>query len=210
MTEEEWLKCKNPQLMLKFLATLKKKRKLALFGVACCRRIPRLTQEQSSSAALDIAEHYADRKAKIEELRIANRKALPKGDYSHLSRPALKCYLAEHAALCNAACNAQLMLRQTLEATLNVTAEKACQCALLREIFGNPFQRVRINNAWLTSTVVSLAQQMYDTRDFSAMPILADALMDASCDNETILTHCRGPGPHVRGCWAIDLLTNRE
>jgi hypothetical protein len=57
---------------------------------------------------------------------------------------------------------------------------------------------------------VLLAKQMYDARDFSAMPILADALQDAACDNEDVLNHCRQPGEHVRGCWVIDLLTGRK
>jgi hypothetical protein len=47
---------------------------------------------------------------------------------------------------------------------------------------------------------------MYGSRDFGAMPILADALQDAECDNAAILDHCRGPGPHVRGCWVVDLV----
>ena len=54
------------------------------------------------------------------------------------------------------------------------------------------------------------AQQMYESRDFSAMPILADALQDAGCDNADILDHCRGPGPHVRGCWVVDLVLGKE
>jgi hypothetical protein len=62
---------------------------------------------------------------------------------------------------------------------------------------------------WRTSTAVTLAQQMYDSRDFSAMPILADALQDAGCDNADILDHCRGPGPHVRGCWVVDLVLGK-
>jgi hypothetical protein len=62
---------------------------------------------------------------------------------------------------------------------------------------------------WRTSTAVALATQMYDSRDFSAMPILADALQDAGCDNTDILDHCRGPGPHVRGCWVVDLVLGK-
>ena len=51
-----------------------------------------------------------------------------------------------------------------------------------------------------------LAQRIYDTRDFSAMPILADALQDAGCDNADILSHCRdASAAHVRGCWVVDL-----
>jgi hypothetical protein len=77
--------------------------------------------------------------------------------------------------------------------------------ALLREVFGNPFRPVKFNKAWRTDTAVSLARQMYDGRDFSAMPILADALQDAGCDNEDVLAHCRDAGAaHVRGCWVVD------
>jgi hypothetical protein len=81
---------------------------------------------------------------------------------------------------------------------------------LLRDIFGNPFRPVTFSPSWRTDTAVSLARQMYDARDFSAMPILADALQDAGCDDDDILTHCRGPAPHVRGCWVCDLVLGKE
>jgi hypothetical protein len=58
--------------------------------------------------------------------------------------------------------------------------------------------------------VVALARQMYDSRDFSAMPILADALQDAGCGNEDLLDHCRGLGSYVRGCWVVDLVLGKE
>lgn len=51
---------------------------------------------------------------------------------------------------------------------------------------------------------------MYDARDFSSMPILADALEEAGYTSADILDHCRGPGPHVRGCWVVDLLLEKE
>ncbi|HEV3437139.1 MAG TPA: hypothetical protein VG122_07260 [Gemmata sp.] len=57
---------------------------------------------------------------------------------------------------------------------------------------------------WLTSTVTALARQMYESRDFSAMPILADALQDAGCDNEDILNHCRESRQHLCRCWVVD------
>jgi hypothetical protein len=107
---------------------------------------------------------------------------------------------------------------------------------VLREVFGNPFATRRkrkgdprrgwmFDPAWRTDTVVTLARTMYDARDFSAMPILADALQDAGCDNEDILTHCRDKqkvpgntpksalarqtGEHVRGCWVLDLILEK-
>jgi hypothetical protein len=79
------------------------------------------------------------------------------------------------------------------------------QMELLREIFGNPFRPVNFNELWRTSTVIALARGMYESRDFSAMPILADALMDAGCDNIDILNHCRQSGQHSLGCWVLDL-----
>ncbi|AWM42340.1 hypothetical protein C1280_21800 [Gemmata obscuriglobus] len=72
------------------------------------------------------------------------------------------------------------------------------------------FRSIEFDWAYLTATTVAIARQMYESRDFSAMPILADALQDAGCDNDDVLNHCRGPGPHVRGCWVVDLLLGKE
>lgn len=80
---------------------------------------------------------------------------------------------------------------------------------LLREVWGNPFRPVAFDPAWRTEAVVALAQQMYEARDFGPMPVLADALDDAGCANAEILAHCRGPGPHVRGCWVVDLVLGK-
>ena len=88
-----------------------------------------------------------------------------------------------------------------------VQAEWTAQLAVLRDIAaGDPILPVAFSPAWRTDTVVSLAWHIYESRDFSAMPILADALQDAGCDSADILNHCRGSGPHVRGCWVVDLL----
>jgi hypothetical protein len=59
------------------------------------------------------------------------------------------------------------------------------------------------------SAAVGVAQAMYESRDFAAMPILADALEDAGCDSPDVLAHCRGDGPHVRGCWVVDLVLGK-
>jgi hypothetical protein len=68
---------------------------------------------------------------------------------------------------------------------------------------------VTADPSWLTSTVTALARQMYESRDFSVMPILADALQDAGCENPDIIAHCRESGPHVRGCWVVDLILGK-
>ncbi|OWK36483.1 hypothetical protein FRUB_09046 [Fimbriiglobus ruber] len=87
--------------------------------------------------------------------------------------------------------------------------EQKQQAVLLRDIFGNPFRPITLDSSWLTSTVTALARQMYDSRDFSAMPILVDALQDAGCGDDQVLSHCRGPGPHVRGCFVVDACLNK-
>ncbi|WP_246173677.1 hypothetical protein [Limnoglobus roseus] len=89
-------------------------------------------------------------------------------------------------------------------------SEFAEKVKLLRDIFGNPFHPVAFDPTWRTSTAVAFANEMYQSRDFSGMPILADALQDAGCENEDILNHCRGEGPHVRGCWVVDLILGKE
>jgi hypothetical protein len=89
-------------------------------------------------------------------------------------------------------------------------AELAAQCDLLRDVFGNPFRPVAFDPGWRAPTAVALARQMDDAdpdeRDYAAMPILADALQDAGCDSADLLGHLRGPGRHVLGCWALDLI----
>lgn len=77
-------------------------------------------------------------------------------------------------------------------------------------VFRVPFRSVAFDPAWLTSTAVGIAQGIYDDRAFDRMPILADALQDAGCENADILGHCRGEGPHVRGCWVVDLVLGKE
>jgi hypothetical protein len=86
-------------------------------------------------------------------------------------------------------------------------------CALLRDVFGNPFRRVTVDPVWLTwndGTVVKLAEGIYGDRGFDRLPVLADALEEAGCQDADILGHCRRAGPHVRGCWIVDLLTGRN
>ena len=89
-------------------------------------------------------------------------------------------------------------------------AERRTHCDLIRELFGNPFCPVAFPPSWRTDTAITLARQMYDAREFSAMPILADALQDAGCDNDDVLNHCRAPGVHVRGCWVVDLVLGKS
>jgi hypothetical protein len=87
------------------------------------------------------------------------------------------------------------------------------QCQRLRDVFGNPFRTVPLNPAclaWEAATVPKFAAVVYEERAFDRLPVLADALEEAGSEDAELLAHLRGPGPHVRGCWALDLLLGKS
>ena len=95
--------------------------------------------------------------------------------------------------------------------------ETPAQAGLLRCLFGNPFRPMAISPSWLTPAVILLAQAAYGHRDLPSghlgpqrLAVLADALEDAGCADADLLGHLRGPGHHVRGCWAVDLLLGKR
>jgi hypothetical protein len=87
-------------------------------------------------------------------------------------------------------------------------------CALIRDIFGNPYRKPPVLDrswlAWNGGTIPNLAQTMYASKRFRDLPILGDALEEAGCTDETVLAHCRGPAPHVRGCWVVDWILEKK
>jgi hypothetical protein len=92
-------------------------------------------------------------------------------------------------------------------------AEAHVHCGLLRDVFGNPFRPVTLDANGLTPAVRTLARAAYEDRalpsgelDRQCLAVLADALEEAGCTDVQLLGHLRGPGPHVRGCWPLDLL----
>jgi hypothetical protein len=92
-----------------------------------------------------------------------------------------------------------------------LAAARVAFCPLLRDLAGPvPFRPVSFCSAWHTPIARALAQGIYEDQAFDRLPILADALEEAGCDNADVLDHLRGPGPHVRGCWALDLLVRNE
>jgi hypothetical protein len=99
-------------------------------------------------------------------------------------------------------------------------AEERAQTNLLRDLFGNPFRPVALHPAWLLwndGAAVSLAQTVCDDRDLPSghlyagrLPVLADMLEEAGCTDAELLGHLRSAGPHVRGCWDVDLVPGKE
>jgi hypothetical protein len=230
MTEAEWLACDDPIEMLKYLRGphslreevsgiftylvevdapgLTSKRKLRLAACACCRRIWHLLCDRRSQELIETNEQFAEGIASAEHLAFAHIKAS-------------EAYESAKSVLYSEAAKAVLGLREWLDverlrpirdvirrelSESYVRPELIAQSDLIRDVVGNLFRPVIIAPEWHTDTAIIFARQMYESRDFSAMPILADALQDAGCDNTEILNHCRADEVHVRGCWIVDLL----
>ncbi len=97
-------------------------------------------------------------------------------------------------------------VRERIADTARV-AEHSAQADLLRCVAGNPFAPVAFATHWRTETVAQLVRGIVADRAFDRLPILADALEEAGCDHPDVLSHCRTPGPHARGCWVLGDLT---
>ncbi len=226
MTEAQWLTATDPAALLTLSMEETHERKVWLFGCACCRRIWGLLIHPSSRFAVEVAERYAEGVTGRSDLDIAAGGArlasnLAREDaepFASATDPSPASYeVAAHAAykLSHPARPVGwLLMRETAEAASIASgqpSEDAVQTEFIRDIFGNPFRPVAFSPEWRTSTAIAIAQQMFESRDFSAMPILADALQDAGCDNDDILNHCRDEKQvHVRGCWVVDLVLGKS
>ncbi len=231
MTESEWLNCADPQVMLEFLREKTSDRKPRLFAVACCRRIWHLVTDGRSRQAVEVAERFADNLAKTSELKAAcpmrrnDADPCEKVAWGVADRNALISAVITSAATILIASPEssstqvfEVLERREEEAVTKlleqsnkmVRREEAEHCQILRDIFGNPFHHIAIDSSWLTPAVKALAQSIYDERTFDQMTFLGEELVKSGCDNQEILGHCRGPGPHARGCWVVDLLLGRE
>jgi hypothetical protein len=214
MTEAEWLTSRDAVAMTDFHRGQMTNRKLRLFAVACCRQLWDCLCVDAVRLAVEVNERYADKLATQQELAKARNAAHgPAHDaWSDCRRegwPTEEVVRRLFFAVFMAQDTQQLRIDRMNRLRTDPLLERTAPYLLL-DISGNPFRPVRFNAAWRTDTAVALARAMYESRDFSAMPILADALQDAGCDSNDVLNHCRGDGPHVRGCWVVDLVLGKE
>jgi hypothetical protein len=237
VTETEWRSCADPKAMLRAVYAGATPRRLTLFACGCCRRVwDRLAAEARQAVAdaerwadgdadddrlMATLEHAAVISAPITGLGEAQRQDLGQRRCS-ATTAAVGGLILEATGLLTAAdppdSPAALVrelaraLRDVRRATRAGTAERATQAALVRCVFGNPFRPVAADPAWRTwdgGTIPRLARAAYEDRGSDRLPVLADALEEGGCTDAALLDHLRGPGPHVRGCWVVDLLTGR-
>ncbi len=202
MTEEAWLSCEDPRKLFVWLRPVATDRQLRLFACAFWRwhaqQQPERTGETDPemSRALDYAERWA-------EEGMPHRGAGPEFSIGFRWHPLFARHASDAAEWTirgSAACG-----REWVGPSVHVQ-----QVALLREVFGNPFRPVVISRRCRSVAVLGLARAVYEERVFDQMPILADALEEAGCDNDSLISHCRGSARHVLGCWAVDLLLQKQ
>jgi hypothetical protein len=215
MTEAEWLAATDPRQMLAFLRDKASDRQLRLFACAYCRAV-RCTLRLLPGTAVAVAERYADGLADDEDL-VSERRGAPfpneyaewvvgnsayEGAWQGVDWLASVCDLMK--------CDPDAVRHFPIP----VDDMVGRSVLFLRDIFGpRPFRRVNIApevRAWNDGAVGRIAEGVYKARTFDLLPKLADALEDAGCTDAELLGHLRGPRPHVRGCWALDLVLSKS
>jgi hypothetical protein len=221
VTEAEWLVATDPVPMLGFLRERAGDRKVRLFACACCRALWDDRWPQRSRDVILTAERFADGLATEQELNRSRSLACQSAQNAvrHGSRRRFGhsgwafeslLFLAADAALARHQIVYTMTVSYPTKLARGDEGVKALAPAVLRDLFGPlPFRPVTTEPEWRTSAVLDLAGQVYESRNYSLMPILADALQDAGCDNADVLEHCRRPGEHVRGCWVVDLVLGK-
>jgi hypothetical protein len=235
MTESEWLACTDATPMLGFLDERGSYRRYRLFACACVRRVWHLLTDERYCKAIETTECYLDGKATEAAQRKAHRAANAILSTLSLPFPPVDlCALEATSPPVKEAGVSWVSARYAADGVVqtiweaggrkrrkNTEAERRAQADILRDIFGNPFRASPplppAVVTWNGGTVRRLAEAIYEnckmperTLDNARLAILADALLDAGCEDEVIMAHCRSEVPHVRGCWAVDLILGKE
>ena len=223
MTQVEWMTSDDPRAM--FVAFIGKysRRKVLLFAVAGCAACRARSTDDRCWAAEEVVERFADGLALPDEVAIATAVANEAriSAYNTPDTPGRRrmsqcvaqaaCSLLGSTGLGESRGSISSALDAVEYARKGAKGSTWAQTRLLRDIVGNPFRPLTFDHSWGTTDVMLLAQGIYADRAFDRMPILADALQDAGCDNADILDHCRDTNQvHVRGCWVVDLVLGKQ
>jgi hypothetical protein len=216
MTEAEWLAADQLGPLLEFVVggSLRRQvrswllgdrqRKLRLFLCACWR----VEGAGGYEPLVGVAERFAEGAATSRELMLARKQAL---ELWLRWRPWWRYGLYEPYArvvLSRWPLSARGVERLAASSYIRLLGLEQRSVRLLREIF-HPFRDGRDRRPWRTRLVLGLADGIVQEQASDRMRILADALEDCGCNDELLLAHCRQPGTHVRGCWALDYVLGR-
>jgi hypothetical protein len=239
VTEAEWLAATDPKPMLASLRGRIRERKLRLFASACVRHVWLLLDDSGSRNAVEVLERYCDGETTFPELDAAGATAYDAvrceqdGNPRDGARTAASLWARRAAyyatgvawiardatwfAAKNAAEQAAGAATAKGGAAEGVAARRRQALALACVVGPRLSVQSPARLAVQGIKVVQLARAAYENRrlpegdlDPSHLALLADALEDAGCTDADLLGHLRGPGPHVRGCWAVDLVLGKE
>jgi hypothetical protein len=239
MNVKQWLKCTSPKPMWLYLYKQGENRNKQLGRAAdgCLRRIWHLLTDERCRQAIELSERWADGTAAAGDADVAwnlgldgwgaQAEAAAEGDFGTpllraISAAGLAAYhnsQGDWQCFDNAACAvASFTANEEDPAWAAARDQEALmQAHLIRCTVGNPFRPVTIDPAWLIPTVARRAAAAYEKRslpsgelDPTRLAALADVLEGAGCRDAAILRHLRGPGPHVRGCWPVDLVLQQR
>jgi hypothetical protein len=230
MTDAEWLAFEDPLAMLQWRLGESRlwdnsfdkatKRKLMLYGCACCRLVWNHIVDERSKRVVELVENFADGKGQQEELDFALAEAYRVATSNSTAFwPKVSVGAAQPTLLgvsTTSTNTAYILLGfksqppgpRTREAE-TLRPGLALLTNYVRDLFRPQPSKFVLPSEWQTAAVQQGAKVIYNERRWDEMPILADALEDAGCDDTEILSHLRGPGPHTRGCWALDLILGK-
>ena len=202
-TWKDWLACSDPRRMLNHLYNfLPDPRKMRLFACACIRRMWPDLNDQPSRNAVSVAERYADGQAVGNDLKNAY-KSLDTGVGIHVRAVDWTVYIE---LFCSEDWNSWIAAQETSWLT-----PQHLQSSILHDLFGpSLFRSTILKSGWLNPEVRTMAEVIYEQHDFQRMPLLGNALKEAGCDDEELLSHCFGAGPHFKGCWALDRVLEKD
>jgi hypothetical protein len=211
MTEQEWLASASPVAMLNHVKAEASDQKVLFYACALCHRRPELLTDDIKSW-LAVVEKVVAGEEPAKSLDGVQRAAEYEVSYltDSYTPPVVR---AHYSGILDVVL--YTWYNAPVEYEIDIPTElldpvRRANAELVRDIYGNPFRPITFDPIWRTDTAVVLARQMYESHDFGAMPILADALQDAGCDNEDILAHCRTETTHVRGCWVVNWVLNKS
>jgi hypothetical protein len=223
MTDDEWLACDSPsQMRGPIRARSFRGPRWVLFDLACVGRVrdllgprylahlDRLAEWDGRSPLDGRASTAALAALREEAVSVGRSRADPLRAAREAAMRAVLSLGSHTLAASEMVCVAAGRRAGPTGLPEAVRAERRAHAALMRCVFRSTLSPVVFDPAWRTDTVVALAAQMRALRDYSAVPILADALQEAGCDDERVLAHCRCGGPHARGCWVCDLVLEKE
>jgi hypothetical protein len=224
VTEQEWLMCNEPNVMLEFLRGKASDQKLRLFACACCRRIwPLITHRRAREIIASVelrAEGLAWGAIEPKPLPHTAYEASPviAGDmtlYAADSIQHVDAVIAAQSTAVYAGDAAAFAVQDSFSRDFANAkakwwsvrnAESAAQAVLLRCLIGNPFRSQQEGGHSWGKHVLDVAQQVHDQGTLERLPELANALEAAGCQDAHLLEHLRGAGPHHRRCWALQLV----